>query len=150
MTNALLQKLYEAMMLHTYCILAMNKRAKRAICIILYTKAGMIKIMNQGAIFLLEITMLVSYGYYGITRQWGLGAKLLFTVFILSIAIALWSIFAAPKSGHRLEMPYLAIFRGGMFFIAAFFLFQTGYKNIALLLVVLAIITQVVSLFTER
>lgn len=109
-----------------------------------------IKTINQIATFALEITMFIAYGYYGLNRTWSLTYRILFTTLIISTAIALWAIFAAPKAGHRLEMPYLAIFRAGMFFIAAFFLFQSGYKNIAVILAGFIIITQIVSYFAEK
>lgn len=110
----------------------------------------MIKGINLVIVFLLEVAMLVSYGLYGMTRQWSFLPKLLFTIFIISTAIVLWSIFAAPKSGYRLEMPYLAIFRAGMFLLSAWCLYESGYKNIALVLALLTAITQIVSLFTEK
>jgi hypothetical protein len=46
-------------------------------------------------------------------------------------------------------MPYLAVFRGGMFLVAAFFLYQLQMKNFALIVAILAIATQLVSYLTE-
>lgn len=109
----------------------------------------MLKTINQVIVFLLEMAMLVTYGYYGMTRPWNLALKLLFTFLILAAAIGLWSVFAAPKSGQRLEMPYLALFRAGMFLTAAFLLFQCGHRNTALIFAVIILITQAVSWFTE-
>jgi len=55
---------------------------------------AVIKIINQVTVFLLEITMLIAYGFYGMTRQWNFLPKLLFTIGIFSAAIILWSVFA--------------------------------------------------------
>jgi hypothetical protein len=109
----------------------------------------MIKAINQIAIFFLEIVMLISYGYFGFTQPLNFITRLLFAIVIVFAAIALWAIFAAPKSRRRLEMPYLIIFRASMFFVAALFVFLTGYKNFAITLAALTIITQTISYFTE-
>jgi hypothetical protein len=109
-----------------------------------------IKITNQALTFLLEIAMLISFGYYGMTRSWNFFPRLLFTIAILAIAICLWAILAAPKSTRRLKMPYQAIFRIGMFLLSAFLLFQSGQKGIAIMLACFAMVTQAISYFTER
>ena len=94
--------------------------------------------------------MLISYGYFGITRQWNLASRLLLTLLVVSIAISLWAIFAAPKSAHRLQMPHLAFFRVLMFSFSAFLLFQSEHKNFAIIVFVLAVLTQTISYFTEQ
>ncbi len=110
----------------------------------------MIKVITQIITFLLEITMLITYGHYGLNRPWDFMYRLLFAILIISVAVLLWSVFAAPKSEYRLEMPYLVIFRAGMFFIAAVFLFQSGYRNIAIALSAVTIVTQTTSYFVEK
>lgn len=115
-----------------------------------YTMNTAIKITNQTITFLLEIAMLISFGYYGMTRSWHFFPRLLFTIVILAVAIGLWAILAAPKSARRLKMPYQTIFRIAMFLLSASLLFQTGQKGIAIILACLAIITQTISYFTEK
>lgn len=110
----------------------------------------MLKTINQTVAFLLEIAMLIAFGYYGMHRPWSLLPKLLFTILLIAVAILLWGRFAAPKSQRRLEMPYLAIFSISMFLISAFLLYQTGYKNAGILIAVLAIISQTIAYFTEK
>lgn len=109
----------------------------------------MIKILNLVVMFFVEMAMLFSYGYFGFSQPWNFITKLLFTVGVLAVAITLWAIFAAPKSARRLKMPYLAIFRSGMFLIAAFLIFQTGHTNAAIAFSIVALVTQIVSYFTE-
>ena len=110
----------------------------------------MIKTINQIFVFALELVMIFGYGYFAITRPWNLTLRILFSITIITVTILLWAVFAAPKSGHRLEMPYLAIFRAFMFLIAALFLFQMGHKYGVICLVGLIIITQAISYLTER
>ena len=110
----------------------------------------MIGSINKILVFILEMVMLFSYGYFGMTMQWSLPLKILFTILIVSIAILLWSIFAAPKSGRRLKIPYLAFFRAMMFALSAWLLFRSGYKSFAIIVFALALITQAISYCTEQ
>jgi len=109
-----------------------------------------LKTINQAVTFLLEIAMLIAYGYYGMNGPWKFVPRLLFTIFLLAVVIMLWAIFAAPKSARRLKMPYLAIFRTSIFFISAFLLFQSGQKNLAIILAGLTVITQTIGYYTEK
>jgi uncharacterized protein DUF2568 len=110
----------------------------------------MIKSLNQIVVFILEIIMLFSYGYFGMRMQWNSSSRVVFTILFLSGAIILWSIFAAPKSRHRLKMPYLPIFRMLMFSLSAFLFFQSGHKNFAIMIFILALLTQTIGYFTEQ
>ncbi len=109
----------------------------------------MIRTVNQVIVLLLEIIMFITFTYFGLTRQLNFVPKILLTLIIISTSIALWAIFAAPKSGHRLEMPYLALFRAAMFFLAALLLFQLENRRLAIALATMAIVTQIISYFKE-
>lgn len=109
----------------------------------------MIKNINAFIVFLLEIIMLISIVDFGMSRQWNLSPRLLFTLLVLLIAILLWSVFAAPKSAYRLKMPYLFGFRLFMFSLAAFLLFQAGHSTPSIIVMILALLTQAISYFSE-
>lgn len=110
----------------------------------------MLKSLNPVIVFMLELVMIASLANYGYQRN-TTALNRYFLAFLLPIAaMILWAIFAAPKSSHRLAMPYLALFRAGMFLISAVAVFQIGHKKIALLLVVLAIVTQAISYVAEE
>ncbi len=110
----------------------------------------MVKLINQVVVFCLELVMLIAYGRYGMAQPWGLVPRLLFTALIVSAAVVLWSLLAAPRSAHRLEAPFLMIFRALMFMLAALVLFRSGYKQMAVVSALLAVVTQTVSYFTEK
>lgn len=107
------------------------------------------KIINLTITFFIEIAMLVAIGFYGMSRAWGLFPRLLLAISMVGIAIYLWWLFAAPKSEKRLRMPYLVFFRASMFLLGAVLLFLSGQKNYAIILAVLAIVTQTIAYFTE-
>lgn len=106
--------------------------------------------MNQVLAFTLEIIMIITYAYFGMTRPWSLPMRLLSTILIISITILLWALFAAPKSEYRLKIPYLLFFRTLMFVFAAFILFKSGNKNYAIIVSLFILITQTISYFTEQ
>ncbi|MBK8555857.1 MAG: YrdB family protein [Lewinellaceae bacterium] len=91
----------------------------------------MIKIVNAGLSFFLEMAMLAALGYWGFTQHktslerwlWGIGLPLM--------AILLWGWLAAPKSTTRLEQPLLACFKLALFAITAFLLHKTGQEKMA-------------------
>lgn len=109
----------------------------------------MLKTLNQTITFLLEVAMLISFGYYPMVKSWNLLPKISLAISLIVAAVLLWAIFAAPRSVNRLDMPYLALFRGALFLIASFLLYQSGQKNIALVLAALAIVTQTFSFITN-
>jgi hypothetical protein len=110
----------------------------------------MLKTVNQVVTFLLEIAMLIAYGYYGMSGSQTFLYRLLFTIFLVALVIVLWGTFAAPKSARRLKMPYLAIFRTTVFLISAFLLFQAGQKNMAIILAGLSVVTQAIGYYAEK
>ncbi len=109
----------------------------------------MVKLINQPIVFALELIMLYSFGHFAYSKGINSFSRVAFTIAAIILGVGLWSLLAAPKSGHRLPMPYLTVFRGGMFLVAAFFLYQLQMKNFALIVAILAIATQLVSYLTE-
>ena len=69
---------------------------------------------------------------------------------LVTAAIILWAVFAAPNSRRRLRLPALAVFRAAMFLVAAFFYYRLGLEVIALVMAALAVTTQILSYFTEK
>jgi hypothetical protein len=93
--------------------------------------------------------MIASFGCYGYSRGFNVPTRFVFSVSMIAICVALWAFLAAPKSTHRLPMPYLGLFRGIMFLFTAFFLFLFQLQTFAIAIGVLAVITQIVSYYTE-
>ena len=94
--------------------------------------------------------MLGSFAYFGIQKGSSTFIKYASAIVIVAVAIFLWSYFAAPRSAHRLRMPYLAIFRLAMFLIASYLLHRCDQTKFAIIMAAFSTATQIVSLFTER
>ena len=101
-------------------------------------RESLIKPVVQLVVFLLELFMLVAFGWYGYSQpagmllRVGLGAGLVIT------AIVVWSVWAAPKSSRRLPLPALVLFRAAMFLLSAFFVYRLGHEKLALIVASLA------------
>lgn len=102
---------------------------------------SLLKILHHALAFMLELALLAALGYWGFQGDkkspekylWGLGLPIL--------AIALWWVWAAPKSSSRLEQPFLMIFKFALFGIAVFGLHRSGQMGLALLLAALATVS---------
>lgn len=102
---------------------------------------SILKFFHHLLAFTLELAMLAALGYWGFHGDkktpekylWGLGLPLL--------AIVLWWVWAAPKSAHRLEQPYLLAFKLVLFGVAAFGLHRSGQPVLAWWLAGLALLS---------
>lgn len=91
-----------------------------------------IRFANLGLRFLLELCMLVIFGYWGFKTgapTWmkvllGIGSPLLFAV--------IWGTLLAPKSALRLHEPWLFLLELGLFVLATLALYATGELPLAI------------------
>ncbi len=90
-----------------------------------------LKSLNLGLRFLLELCILVIFGYWGFKTGsnaflkflLGLGAPVLFAV--------TWGTFLAPKSAHRLGEPWLSLLELALFALAGWALYSAGKVSLA-------------------
>ena len=102
-----------------------------------------LKMMNLALAFLLELAMLVAYGYWGVKTRDGdlLGWLLAFGVPFVIILI--WARFMAPNSKTRLKgVAYLGM-KALLFGGAALALVAAGQPTAALIFVTVAILNQI-------
>ncbi|HEY4288519.1 MAG TPA: YrdB family protein [Puia sp.] len=118
--------------------------------LILKVYSPMLKPAVQIVVFLMELLMLIAFGCYGYSIPTDMLLRINLAASFVILAVILWALFAAPNSGRRLPLPALAIFRAGMFLVAAFFIYRLAYKSMALIMGGLAVITQTISCFTEK
>lgn len=90
-----------------------------------------LKSLNLGLRFLLELCLLVIFGYWGFKMGsnaflkflLGLGSPVLFAV--------TWGTFLAPKSPMRLHEPWLSLLELIIFALAGWALYSTGKVSLA-------------------
>lgn len=89
------------------------------------------KSLNVGLRFLLELGLLLAYGYWGFQTHDGIGQWLLGVGTPLIVAI-IWGLFFAPKSARRLRNPLRLVMEIVIFGIGVLALWMTGQSILAL------------------
>ena len=109
-----------------------------------------IKALNVGLTFLLELTMLTAFGYWGFQGEksvwikWGLGIGI-----PLAVAI-LWGILLAPMANQRLNIIGGTLLSSGLFLLAALALYQTNHPTLAIALAVMIIFNRALVLLWQQ
>jgi hypothetical protein len=93
---------------------------------------SVIKILNLGLAFALELVLLAISDYAGVTLGQSLPVKIILAITFPAALAVLWGIFLAPASKTRLRDPWLTAVKVLLFSLAAVFLFFTGLKGAAI------------------
>lgn len=113
-------------------------------------KMQALKYLNYILAFGLELVLFFSVSYWGYAQgkttlsKWGL-ALILFI-----IVIALWGMYAAPKSDIRLKYPWLSLFRIVMFSLGTFALQSLGKTKLSIAYTILFLISVLLSYIDEK
>lgn len=92
-----------------------------------------IKAVNVGIRFLLELCILVIWGYWGGRMGENGLTKILMGGGIPILFAVVWGIFLAPKSATRLPEPWLFLLEIVIFGLAAWALYSTGKISLAII-----------------
>lgn len=106
----------------------------------------LLKGLNQILYFLLELGMLGSFGYAGFHSTQHPYGKYIIAIGLPLVAATLWGLFAAPRSGYRLDFPYRSLFALTMFGLAFFLLYRTGQTRLAIMLGMLALASELTAI----
>jgi len=97
---------------------------------------GILSNLNLGVAFLLELAMLVIYGYFGYQLLpvetpgvFKIGLAILFPV----IMALIWGFLLAPRAAKRLRMPWLLIAKVLIFGAGAVMLWWLGNTSLAII-----------------
>ena len=110
----------------------------------------LIKLINLGVRFLLELGILAIFGYWGFKTGsntfmkflLGLGAPFLFAV--------VWGTFLAPKSPMRLDEPWLFLLELAIFALTSLALYSTGKTNLTFVFATIYIINKILMLIWRQ
>lgn len=108
-----------------------------------------IKVINTGLSFLLELLVLVIFGYFGYQLNLPGWARVLAAASIPLVFAILWGIFAAPNSGRRLTGMSLLAFKIVVFGAAILALYYLGYLSPAIILSVIVVINLTLEFFVD-
>jgi hypothetical protein len=98
-----------------------------------------LKAINLGLKFLLELAAIAAFAYWGATAGGGVGAVAL-AIAAPAVAIALWGVFAAPRSPRRLPPATRIPFELAVFALAVLALLAAGSDAAALVLAVAVVV----------
>jgi hypothetical protein len=105
-----------------------------------------VKLLNLGVSFLLELIMIGALGYWGFNVDRSMAVKIIAGIGAPTVAILLWALFAAPKSEFRFAESLLTIFIFTMFSLGAFALYKSGHPAAALLFIAVVILNTILNL----
>jgi hypothetical protein len=100
----------------------------------------MVKSINLGLAFFLELAALMAFAFWGYAASESTIGKILLGIGVPLIGVAVWGIFAAPRSKRRLKGLALLAFKIGFFALAVLALIVAGSTMAALILAVVAAI----------
>lgn len=106
-----------------------------------------LRFLHQLLAFSLEMAMLAALGYWGFLEGKKAPLKYILGLGMPIAAIALWAMWAAPKSSSRLEQPYLLLFKLVLYGITAFGLHRSGLAYWSYWFAGLAVISVLVEYF---
>ena len=95
------------------------------------TSADAFKNINLGLSFLLELAMLVGFGYWGFHGDKSMWLKWMLGIGLPLIAIVLWGLWLAPNANHRLNITGGAILSSILFLLSAMALFNAQQPLLA-------------------
>lgn len=109
-----------------------------------------LKAVNSGLAFFLELAMLGSIAYAGFHNDKGLPLQVLFGVGVPILVIVFWGMFMAPNASTRFGLAARVAATFFLFGGAAFALYRTGKTGPAIVFAALTIINQVLALLWKQ
>ena len=101
-----------------------------------------LKKLNFIVSFLLEMAMLLAFGYWGFLAGQGLWLKLLVGIGLPLVVILLWGLFLAPKAANRVGSTFGVAMTLVLFYLAAAALLLAKQPVLAVVMVVVAAINR--------
>ncbi|MGA4542523.1 YrdB family protein [Uniformispora flossi] len=103
---------------------------------------GVIKGINLGVIFLMELAVLAAAGLWGFTFRPQLIWRLLLGLGGPAVLIVLWGMFGAPTASHKLHGAARVVFELGWFGTGVVALAAAGYLTRAVVFAVIGIVSK--------
>ena len=109
-----------------------------------------IKVINLVIAFLLEIAMLIAFGYFGYHHPENTANKYFLMIALPLAASVVWGFFAAPKSKYRLRKIPRLVFALALFATSIFLLNTAGKTELAAVFAVLVVMNQILLFVLEQ
>jgi hypothetical protein len=104
---------------------------------------AVLKSINLALSFLLELAMLIAFGYWGFNTDTSTIVHWILGLGVPLVAIVIWSIFNAPLSKRRLPRTPRTILEASMFSLGALALAVAGQTTLAVIFAVVIVLNQI-------
>jgi hypothetical protein len=111
---------------------------------------NILKGINLGVRFLLELSMLAAVGYWGFKTHSSWAMKILFGIGLPILIAVIWGYFMAPKSTHRLSGIPFTIMDFILLGSGAVALYVSGQMTLAWVYAVVLVISEVLRLVWKQ
>jgi hypothetical protein len=101
-----------------------------------------LKFMNAALAFLLELTMLAAFGYWGFHGEKSLAAKWLIGLGLPIFTAVIWGMFLAPRAARRLGNISGNLLSLILFLCGAAALFYTGHTLLSIIFASMAVLNR--------
>lgn len=102
-----------------------------------------IKALNLGLRFILELCLLAAMGYVGYKIPTALPVKLLLAIGLPAVTATIWAFFIAPKAPHLLTMPYRLLLELLLFGVACGLLAYYHQLQLALIFAAFILVNEI-------
>ncbi len=96
--------------------------------------------INLGLRFILEMIALISLGYWGVKTNDGLISKLFFGIGLPLITAIIWGIFGSPKAVYPISKTFHWTLLFAIYIISAVALYKSGMKYMGVIYLMTAIV----------
>jgi hypothetical protein len=105
-----------------------------------------LKTLNLGIAFFLEIAMLAAFVYWGFHINIGLVGRILLGIGVPTLVIIAWAIWLAPTAVQRLGMPWLVVLKVVIFGLASLCLYLSNKKSLAFSLIGVFVLSELLGI----
>jgi hypothetical protein len=109
-----------------------------------------LKGINLGVRFLLELCMLAGVGYWGFKTHSGWAMKILFGIGLPILIAVLWGYFMAPRSAHRLSGVPFTIMDIILLGSGAVALYASGQTTLAWIYALVLVVSEILRLVWKQ
>lgn len=109
-----------------------------------------LKLINIGLRFLLELCILAIFGYWGFKTGGNTFMKFLLGIGTPILFAVVWGTFLAPKSSMRLHEPWLFLLELVIFALTCWALYSTGKVNLTVTFGVIYILNKILMLIWRQ
>lgn len=105
-----------------------------------------LKAINLGVSFIIELAMLAALAYWGFHLQLPLVGRILVSLAVLALVVVAWGLWLAPKATYPVGLTLSVIMKLFIFSLASWGLYASNKNSLAITLISIFILNEVLAL----